>query len=159
MIISPHIRAAVHALIVLIGLSANGQTPAPKKWIPAAVQNFELTGTASAGDKTVAVKSGTIQMQGEEILKGQITFATEKETIFVLKAAEPPEQKSGNYMLSGDLTFNDKTESVRFPAKIENTDQSVSVTVSTSLPDKTPVTIQVRASKASKYHPWTNSTD
>lgn len=154
--------AVVFTLLSQALLAQTAAAKSEKKWIPAAVQNFALTGHATAGEKQTPVTTATVQMQGDEILSATVAFATDKETKFVLKTAETiPNAKSGdeNYILSGELTFNEKTETVHFPAKITNSDQNISATVQAVLPDKTPVSIHVTGSKASKTRSWTNSSD
>jgi hypothetical protein len=133
------------------------------RWIPSTIQNFTLTGEATwSGGGAVHVQSGSLQMQGEEISAGRLTLNVEglkpTEVTFVISKAEKQTSSSSasnTYQITGTLSARGSTQTVSFPAIVNSTDKTISLSVNVSFVDEgksETVTVNLSAQKSPTSH-------
>jgi polyisoprenoid-binding protein YceI len=170
------------AMIIMANV-AWAVTAAPalaQKWVPAVVANYPVSGTATwtgtgAGKShtgTLQLKSGTVQMQGEQVISGVFVMdmtslqnenkkleghlkspdffdvAKFPEARFVLKSATAdPRAGANGYTVSGVLTIRDKSDTLNFPATIMQTDRGIAAKGTLTIADRTRFDIKYNSKK------------
>jgi hypothetical protein len=114
-----------------------------RTWIPAAVQNFPMSGeatlTGTEDDKEVSVplpvKTGQLQMQGEEIVKGHLVLDDKDksgEGVLQITKAElltsDPQTHINTYQITAELKLRDHAETTTMVMTMHNNAKDFSAT-------------------------------